>query len=243
MGMKYKARVSDKYYLNESERFLYVKLELVEPNSIAFLAGQYVSIQVSDRGERRSYSIATTPDVTHGFGLLAEIVPKGLGSDFLVNIAIGSEIDLLGPLGRFVVRQSDAQPTSVQPKRLFVATGSGIVPIWSMVNDLLINQKVTEAVRLHWGMRSEADLFWLDNLERLRESHPNFVYDIVLSRAGREWELCQGHVQDCLNRDFPSGLVDWEGYVCGSKVIVEDIRRYLEEKKMKVDNIFYEKFT
>lgn len=242
MGMKYKARLSDKYYLSENQRFLLLKFELVEPNEIAFLAGQYVSLKVSEKGERRSYSIASTPDNTHGFSLLAEIVQGGLGSSYLQKLEPGDEVDVVGPLGKFVV--DDVESVN---KKLFVATGSGIVPIWSMINDLLINKKTLTPVRLHWGMKSEADLFWIDDLERLAEAHPNFVYDVVLSRASEDWELCRGHVQDCLMRDFApstsSGLSGWEGYVCGSQEIVKDVCLKLEELTMKSENIHHEKFT
>jgi benzoate/toluate 1,2-dioxygenase reductase subunit len=242
MGMKYIARLSDKYYLSENKKFLFLKFELVEPNELTFVAGQYVSLKVSEKGERRSYSIASAPDNTHGFNLLAEIVEGGLGSNYLQKLEPGDEVDVVGPLGKFVVGEIESPN-----KKLFVATGSGIVPIWSMINDLLINKKTLTPVRLHWGMKSELDLFWIDDLERLAEAHPNFVYDIVLSRAGEDWELCRGHVQDCLMRDFSlstgSGLSGWEGYVCGSQEIVKDICQKLEELKINSGNIHHEKFT
>ena len=244
MGMKLVARLSDKYYLSENQRFLLLKFELVEPNEIKFEAGQYLSIKISDRGERRSYSIASTPDNAHGFSLLAEIVEGGLGSNYLQNLSLGDVVDVIGPLGKFVVNEKSYQANSNINNKLFVATGSGIVPIWSMINDQLINKKTIVPIRLHWGMKREEDLFWVDNLERLSEAHPNFVYDIVLSRPGDNWELCTGHVQDCLTRDFPDGeLSNWEGYVCGSKEIVLDICAKLEELKMKKEDIYHEKFT
>jgi len=238
MGMKYKARLSDKYYLSENQRFLLLKFELVVPNEIKFEAGQYISLKVSDKGERRSYSIASTPDNMHGFSLLAEVVKGGLGSSYLQKLEPGDEVDVVGPLGKFVVGDSGSL------NKIFVATGSGIVPIWSMINDLLINKKSLAPIRLHWGMKSEEDLFWVDNLERLTEAHPNFVYDVVLSRGSDEWELCRGHVQDCLMRDFLNGeLISWEGYVCGSQEIVKEVCLKLEELKMKSENIHHEKFT
>lgn len=239
MAMKYLARVSDSYYISDNQRFLYIKFELVEPTKLSFEAGQYVSLKINEKGERRSYSIASTPDETHGFDLLVEMVPEGKGSAYLARLAIGAQVEVLGPLGRFVVKQE-----SKIKKHLFVATGSGIVPIWSMINDLLINKKLLEPIRLHWGMKHESDLFWLDRLEQLAAAHPNFVYDVVLSRASESWSLCRGHVQDCLARDFPERkLEEWEGYVCGSKEIVMDVCSYLESLGMNKENINHEKFT
>lgn len=241
MGMmkpeKYLVRVSDKYFVSENERFLYVKFELVKPDRMEYLAGQYVSLQINETEERRCYSIASTPDDNHGFHILAEIVEGGKGSDFLNKIQPGDSVKVLAPLGRFVVQEGQAN------KLLFVATGSGIVPIWSMINDLLINKQETKPMRLHWGMRGEADLFFVDNLERLAEEHPNFVFDIVLSKPGSEWDLCSGHVQDCLSRDFVGGMESWEGYVCGNPERVVDICEKLELLGMKTENIHHEKFA
>lgn len=243
MAMIIKARLSDRYYLSDNERFLLLKFELVEPNEIIFEAGQYVSLKISDKGDRRSYSIASTPDNKHGISLLAEIVPDGKGSNYLKSLVPGDSVEILGPMGRFVVTPPAGSGDDMS-KLLFVATGSGIVPIWSMINDLLINKKMLTPVRLHWGMKSEEDLFWIDNLERLSEAHPNFVYDVVLSRGSNNWELCRGHVQECLARDFGNGeLSEWSGYVCGAKEIVLEICSKLEELSMPKEVIYHEKFT
>jgi NAD(P)H-flavin reductase len=144
-------------------------------------------------------------------------------------------------MGKFVIAEKS------ENKLLFVATGSGIVPIYAMINDLLINKDEKRQMRLHWGMRSEDNLFWVDNLGRLSEAHPNFVFDIVLSKPSAEWDLCSGHVQDCLSRDFApsagSGLKGWEAYVCGKPDKVIDISSKLEELGMPKTNIYHEKFV
>jgi NAD(P)H-flavin reductase len=163
-------RLSEKYFLNENESYMIVKLELVEPDRMEFLAGQYVSIKVNELGERRSYSIASTPDVNHGVILVAEMIPGGKGSEYIKSLKPGDTVEILGPLGRFVVEPAN------QHKLLFVATGSGIAPINSMINNLLINKQETRPMRLQWGMRDEEHMFWFDNYETGRRT-PNFVFD------------------------------------------------------------------
>lgn len=238
---KYTARVSDKYFVTDNEKFVYVKFELILPDRISYRAGQYVSLQINEAGERRSYSIGSTPDDHHGFHLLVELVGEGKGSTFLKEIQVGQVVEVMAPLGRFVI------PQNSQNKLLFVATGSGIVPIYAMINDLLINKHEERQMRLHWGMRSEDNLFWLDNLARLTEDHPNFVFDIVLSKPSEEWDLCTGHVQDCLSRDFPPapgpGLSEWDAYVCGKPELVMDISSKLVELGMFKTNIYHENFS
>ncbi len=235
---KFTARVSDKYFVSENEKFLYVKFELVLPDRIEFQAGQYVSIKVNEQGERRSYSIASTPDDNHGFHILAEIVPGGKGSEYLKGLQNGDTIELLGPLGRFVANTDESS------KLLFVATGSGIVPIYSMINDLLVNKHETKQIRLHWGLRDESHMFWFDNFERLMGIYPNFVFDPVLSQPGESWSLCSGHVQDCLTRDFgEKKLSEWQGYVCGNPEMVEQVSAKLVELGMKAELVHHEKFV
>jgi len=237
--MKYITRVSEKIYLTENQRFLLVKLELIQPDRINFVAGQYGSIRINEQGVRRSYSIATTPDNEHGITLVVEMVNGGVGSTYFQTIKLGEEVEILAPLGKFVIQEAGSNTN----KLLFVATGSGIVPLWSMINDLLLNKHESRQMRLHWGMRSEEDLFWIDNLERLAETYPNFVFDIVLSKPSEKWELCSGHVQDCLMRDFPQGLTQWEAYVCGRQAVVMEIAAKLEELGMKREDIYHEKFS
>ncbi len=237
-AQQYSVGVSEKYYLSDSEHFLFVKFELIKPDRLSFHAGQYMSFAVGEVGVRRSYSIATTPDNNHGFAIVAEMIPDGKGSQFLRGLSLGATVEVLGPLGRFVAGETSKQ------KLLFVATGSGIVPIYAQINDLLINQHDTRPMRLHWGLRNEANMFWFDNFERLAEDHPNFVFDPVLSQPGEAWSLCSGHVQDCLTRDFnETGLSDWEGYVCGSPKMVEEVSGVLSTLGMQPESIHHEKFV
>lgn len=235
-AQKYRARVSDTYYLNEGKSYLLVKLELVEPDEIVFQAGQYVSIKVNVAGERRSYSIVSTPDINHGVTLVAEILPNGKGSEYLRGLKPGDEVEILGPLGRFVVDE-------VTPKLLFVATGSGIAPIYGMIEDRLINKRDMRPMRLHWGMRDESKIFWLDNFQRLSDEHPYFVFDLVLSQPGPEWSLCSGHVQDCLVRDLEKvNIKEWAGHICGNPKMVEQVSELLAKMGMPESQIHHEKF-
>jgi len=236
---KYITKVIEKYYLTENEKYLLVKLELLEENNtINFVAGQYVSVKINELGERRSYSIASTPDVDHAVSLVVEVVPGGKGSEFLSKVEIGDEVEILAPLGQFVIESGNNN-------LLLVATGSGIVPIYSIICDLLINQQNSRQIRLHWGMRREEDLFWFDNLGRLAEEHPNFVFDVVLSKPSLEWGLCRGYVQDCMRRDLNQGVLreNWMAYVCGNPQMVEDVIETLMELGLTKDKIRQEKYT
>ncbi|MEI6690529.1 MAG: FAD-binding oxidoreductase [bacterium] len=236
---KFITKVAEKYSLTEDGKFVLVKIELTEQNNhLVFQAGQYVSIKINENGERRSYSIASTPEVDHGITIVVDVTPDGLGSKFIQQLIIGQDVEILAPLGNFVVEQE-------KDNLLFVATGSGIVPLYAMINDLLINKQNKRQIRLHWGMHDESDLFWFDNLGRLAEEHSNFVFDVVLSSPKGEWTLCRGHVQDCLLQDLGNGVLKsgWEAYLCGNPKMIEEVSTDLQKLGMKSDKIKHEKFS
>ncbi len=245
----FEAKLAEKYFLSENQKFMYFKFELMSPHKIEFRAGQYVSLKVNDKGERRSYSIASTPDMKHAIELVVDVSPNGLGTNFLKKLPLGKRVEILGPLGRFVVledvSEKDQDQLKGERKFLFAGTGSGVVPLRSMILDLLGNRKETRPIRLHWGLRYEEDVFWLDNFQRLMEEFPNFVLDLVLSKPNDGWQLCWGHIQDCLKRDvFPhEDMSEWEAYVCGNQKMVEDIRELLEKKGVDKERIYFERFN
>ncbi len=245
----FEAKLAEKYFLSENQKFMYFKFELMSPHKIEFRAGQYVSLKVNDKGERRSYSIASTPDMKHAIELVVDVSPNGLGTNFLKKLPLGKRVEILGPLGRFVVledvSEKDQDQLKGERKFLFVGTGSGVVPLRSMILDLLRNRKETRPIRLHWGLRYEEDVFWLDNFQRLMEEFPNFVLDLVLSKPNNGWQLCWGHIQDCLKRDVFSheDMGEWEAYVCGNQKMVEDIRELLEKKGVDKERIYFERFN
>lgn len=233
---EFKARLAEKRWLNGAESFMKLHFELVEPKRLKFEAGQYLSLDVGG-GRRRAYSIASQPEEEHKVELVAEIHSGGVASGKFVEMEPGDEVEFLAPLGRFVVKEDEKE----ERKFLFVGTGSGIVPLKTMIVDLLEKKGEKRPVRLHWGMRYEKDLFWLELFEELLFEYENFEFDLVLSRPPKGWELCEGHVQDCIGRDL-GDLSEWEGYVCGNRGMVSELGEFLSEQGMREERIYFEKF-
>lgn len=228
------ARLIDTVVLNE--KFTMLRFELIQPHNFSFISGQYLSIKVNERGERRSYSITSTPDNAHGFELLADVTPQGLGSQFLQQLKIGDTVSCLGPLGRFTLDTSGAEK-ALQ----FIATGSGIAPFYSMLFDLLQNQHDARKITLYWGLRYATDLCLQDNLQELAQAFPNFHFHPVLSQAVQEWPLCRGRVMDCLSvheRPEQAGY-----YLCGNHQMVIDMQSLLQSWGIEPSRIHSEKFS
>ena len=227
---KFKALVKDKQ--NLAANFWCLRLE--PENEVSYQSGQYVSMKVNEDNERRSYSIASCAE-EDSLDLLIDVTPMGKGSKYVLNLEEGDEVDLLGPIGGFVVEENEGSEGL-----LFVGTGCGIVPLRSMIHDLLKVKKEKRPIRLHWGMRYEKDLFWVDHFRNLESEFPNFQVDIVLSKED-SWSGCTGHIQDCLEK-HQNSWKGWEAYLCGNKKMIGDVKGLLEQKGVDEKSIHFEKF-
>ena len=218
-----------------NEKFMLVTFELVEPSTLEFKAGQYVSIQVDEAGTRRSYSIASRPDIDHGFELAIDVSPAGVGVQFLQSIPLGTEVSVLAALGTFVIEDDPTEEAIV-----LVGTGSGIAPLRSIIFDLLQVKQEKRPITLHWGLRYVDSLFWENEFQDLVERFPNFHFHPVISRAVDGWTLCRGRVTDCLSTHE---LVPNAGYyLCGGKPMIETVVTLLTDKGIAPEHIHHEKF-
>ncbi len=231
LPQQFTAQLRDKRQL--TDRFTQYYFELVTPNVLEFTAGQYMSVQVTAAGDRRSYSIVSSPSITHGFELLIDHEPAGLGAQYFQSLQIGDEIKALGPLGLF-------QLDLAEPSYAFVATGSGVAPFRSMILQLLQQQHTNKSVTLFWGLRKATDLFWQAEFQELVESFPNFKFHPTLSQGPQEWPLCRGRVTDCLSVhdiDVQAGY-----YLCGSTAMITSVKEVLSSRSILESAIHHEKF-
>lgn len=232
----FSAKLADKTILNGKFQQLY--FELLQPNTIAFQAGQYISLSLPNTQERRSYSICSEPSKNHGFEVLLDITPQGKGTLYLQNLEFGQEINFLAPLGLFMVPEQ--LPTLPNQPLIFVANGSGVAPYRSMLLDQLEQKQNHNKIILHWGLRHEEELFWLEEFEELMKTYPNFRFHPVISQAKPEWSLCRGRVTDCLN---VHDLLEYADYfLCGSSQMIDDMVQLLNQKEIPKHKIHREKF-
>jgi len=228
-----KAKLADKQVFND--KFTQYKFELVQPHQMEFDAGQYVSIVVDEHGDRRSYSITSTPENKHSFELLIDHSPQGVGTEFLRNLEFGAQVDVMGPLGKFVL-----EPNGTEEELVFVATGSGIAPFRAMILDLLQDNNETRPITLYWGLRYVESMFWENEFQDLAEKFPNFKFHPVISRAMNEWPLCRGRVTDCLSiHETP---INAAYYLCGGEAMITEVNAMLQQKGIETKNIHFEKF-
>lgn len=154
-----------------------------------FAAGQWVNLLLPLGAEplRRAYSIASAPLGTPRFELAVTRVEGGAGSEFLHALEPGAVLRAIGPHGLFTRPNED-------PPSLFVATGTGVAPLRSMLHAAL-HAGSRAPLWLLLGVRGEEDILYKDELEALAREHANVRFLATLSRAGEGWAGRRGHVQ------------------------------------------------
>jgi NAD(P)H-flavin reductase len=194
-----------------------IDLELRDPPAIHFQAGQFVSFSVTTprfpHPITRAYSIASPPRQSRVIQLLFNRVPNGPGSSYLFSLQVGEAVTFQGPVGSFVLREYRDRGL------LFVATGTGIAPMRSMI---LARLPSPTPVRLFWGLRHERDLYYQDELGVLAAQHPEFSFTMVLSRPSSGWLGATGHVQQLIESRITS-VDDLAVYICGNSAMIESV--------------------
>lgn len=203
-----------------------IELRLLEPDSMAFKAGQFVSFEVPKEGQprpvTRPYSIASSPGQQDRLLLILNLVKDGPGSNYLFSLREESRTEFKGPAGAFYLRDDATKDL------LFVATGTGIAPIRSMILARLEHAS-PRSVTLFWGLRSQRDLYLQEELQALVKAHPTFSYVTTLSRPDPGWEGAVGRVTAVVERRV-SSVANLAVYLCGGSGMIKDVTARLNAK-------------
>lgn len=208
---------------------------LLEPTKeLNFKAGQFINIRIEDKMPPcfRAYSIASAPD-KNKLAICFKLITNGRGSNWLVSRPVGTTLTFLGPAGNLFINPS-------AKKHLLIATGTGIAPFKSIVEDELA-KKTTDEMFLIFGVRNMKNIFYQDHFDKLSKENPNFKFQITLSQAEEGWSGNQGRVTELLNK-LELDTINTEAYICGLKEMVDDVKTLLIAKGFSEKNINFEKY-
>ena len=208
--------------------------EVPEVREFYFVPGQFVSLTHNIGGKEitRPYSIASKPNGNR-FDLCLNLVEDGIFTPWLFGLGPGDEIEMSAPLGFFVLRNP-------QRDAIFVATGTGIAPMRSMLGAWL-GQDDPRQLTLIFGVRYEYSLLYREEFEQLARKHSNFRFWPTLSRPEPSWTGRTGHVQAHLLEAIGERR-DVDVYICGLKAMVDDVRAQLKGMGFDRKQIIYEKY-
>lgn len=200
---------------------------------VAFLPGQYVSIQVPGSQGMRAYSFSSRPGSAE-LSFLIRNVPGGLMSGYLSERArVGDQLTLTGPMGSFYLRP-------VQRPVLMLAGGTGLAPFLAMLK-LLAEQGCEQPVHLIYGVTRDIDLVCVDALEAMAAQYGWFSYATCVADADSDHPR-KGYVtQHMEGAALNDGAVDV--YLCGPPPMVDAVTGWFRQQGIQPASFHYEKFA
>jgi ferredoxin-NADP reductase len=182
-----------------------------------YLAGQAASLAAGSREELTPYSIASAPAETARHGSL-EFLVKVDGSNrfgaIVDSLQPGARIRVQGPAGNFTL--SGVSPAT---PLLFVAGGTGIAPLRSMIYEAL-DAGHTASLALVYSARTPDEFAYLDELRELA-NRGDLALTLTLTGEAQDW----GHARGRTGPAHLSDLVttDTMAYICGPPAMVKDL--------------------
>ena len=146
--------------IQETEDIKTFFFQNIDNQQIIYKAGQFLTLVFNMNGEeiRRSYSLNSAPNVDAALAISVKRIPNGAVSRYLHDhVYVGDSVQSLLPSGRFVVADKDMEDGT--KTYFFVAAGSGITPIFSILKSLLQKDKRTPIYLIYQSTNPENTLF------------------------------------------------------------------------------------
>lgn len=211
----------------------------VDGAKLPYKAGQAVRIGVAGRDERVPYSIASAPEETliHGaLEFLIKIEPSGRWGHLFDRLARGMRLEVGEPFGSFVFPDRPRERSF-----LFIAGGTGIAPIRSMVRHARL-AGVPGRLRLFYSARSPQDFAYLPELRGMaRRREIELWVTATRGELPGNWRGARGRI----NASQVAPLVDGEPtlcFVCGPASMVEAVPRLLLDMGVPKERIRLEQW-
>lgn len=192
------------------------------PEVLKYKPGQWALIDYKDAEQplKRAYSIAEYKIVAQGcqITLAIKMLEGSKSWWYLRKLKQGDELEVVWIFWHFVLQDNE------NPK-VFIGTGTGLVPLIAMANATKSQKK------LYFSVSHKSDLFYIDRIQNIAnlESH------IHVSRE--EVEGCEPGRIDLSAASFPENT---EFYICWNPTVVNSFVDILQSKWYK--NIYTEKY-
>lgn len=211
-------------------------LTLRSPARIPFTAGQFVNVVVPGTDMVRSYSLANAPDDSGRIDLIVKVLPRGAFSGLLASgLGVGDSLTLHGPLGELRLRLSHRRV-------LMVAGGSGLAPFLSILRNLERRKRPRE-IDLVFGARTRADLYLVEELEKLPATLPGFRFLPAISEPDTSpWNGDRGLVTEVISRRYTS-LDGYDAYLAGPPAMIEASIPMLTRLGVRPANVYFDAFV
>jgi ferredoxin-NADP reductase len=213
-----------------------------KPPHFDFKPGQSADVTLSNppetdsEGNTRTFSIASSPFENQL--MFATRMRDTAFKRSLKRVPLGTHVKIDSPMGSFTLHKNSAKPA------VFVAGGIGITPFVSVLRQA-DHDRLPHKLHLFYSNRRPEDTPFLDTLQMLERSNPNFQLVCTMTampQSKQEWKGETG----LINREMLSRhLTNLQGpiyYIAGPPAMVAGMRKMLVGAGVDEDDIRTEEF-
>jgi ring-1,2-phenylacetyl-CoA epoxidase subunit PaaE len=209
-----------------------------------FIPGQFVAIDAEVEGEklRRDYSICS-PAYSDEIRIAIKAVSGGRFSNYANDkLKEGDVLKVAPPEGKFILNAAPGNKKNY----LAVVAGSGITPVFSMIQTVLETEKESKFI-LVYGNKSKEKTIFKDQLDELSVKYGDrfqiiYVFSKQLSEGALAGRIDEEKINDIVQNSY-GGLNFDNVFLCGPEEMIDSVKKGLAENNISKDKIHFELFT
>ncbi len=197
---------------------------------------------------KRNYSMASNPLTEKQLKFTVRLalppkgkeLPAGAGSSYVFALKIGDTVQLTGPFGDFLIKQTDKE-------MVYIGGGAGMAPIRSHLSYLFETEKTKRKISFWYGARTLNDLYYSDYFEKIQKTADNFLFHPALSEPEKSntWNGLTGNIHGVVFNEYlksHDNIHTVEFYLCGPPAMIKASLLMLKQLGVKAKNIAYDEF-
>ncbi|GAD90370.1 glycine betaine catabolism protein GbcB [Vibrio halioticoli NBRC 102217] len=205
-------------------------------NAFDFIPGQFLPLEVDIEGttHQRCYSLASLPGEKK-CSLTIKRVAGGLVSNYLADsFAVGDSLSCSNAAGDFHLNLVDQQPL------LMLSAGSGVTPVYSMLQARLAADADADIVFIH-SASTPSDRIYVQELEALAEKHSNLKLVWAVSRE-HDQTLYHGRLSQALLQSVVPDVTSRTVLMCGPEAYMESAKAWFAALGIAPSQVHNEQF-
>ncbi|MEK6857850.1 MAG: FAD-binding oxidoreductase [Nanoarchaeota archaeon] len=208
--------------------------------SMNYLPGQFITIDTKQFPQLKEAKVGRTNgpraySITWPFGITVKKEEQGLFSTFVLEnyLNVGDVVEIKGPFGFFKY----SEPSNV----VLLGAGSGIVPLYTIICNILHNKIPVEA-KLLYSNKTESDIIFKKQLDKLSSENKNIEVVHTLTRADDSWTGRKGRIDISLIESTAKDLSKFVFYICGPSEFGNSLKNELLKKGVSAEKIKMEAY-
>ncbi len=213
-----------------------ISLRFPRPSELEYKAGQFFFVNLLKDGKEISHHFSFSSSPTNPAYI--EFTKKLTDSEFSATLRASKAGDwarIDAPYGKFTFEGE-------HPKIALLGGGIGITPFISMCQ-YAADKGLSSKIMLFYGCRTQADVVFKEEFEKIAQKNPNFKIMFVISQPEPDWTGVKGHISAKMVKQTLPDYSDYVFFSCGPPPMVKAMQDLVAALGLPKEQLKLEYFT